>query len=441
MLQNAVTIHPINDEHQFNSLHRRISKIQANVLIEESRSVLENVIIMDNMTRTISKVSEPNRNGKWLWYASTTTVNPQSKYDVLSWCYTDLNKAYQLHEHLPAFGLTRRLKSGLDKALRVFVDKLNSTGEFKGSTFSITDGYFTVDEAAGMEYILLVSINKKALYLANVLLPFNGPVFSFSYPIAGFFSRIVHIIVPVAQYHNIVPFLEMYENTILDSSSTSKAVRLHLVFFNHDELITRKVSQIKAIYSTAQIEVHEIKGNKPYSNAYAYNYVAEQLPESELMVFLDNSLRFTTEFLSHCRMNAIRGRQVFSPVLFSLYREDLAIKNPSLKQNNHITSDMGFFLRYNYQVLCIYRSDYAQIGGYKHSKQSSGNDDTHLMENILKSDLYFMRALEPFLMKPFQSRKCKDLKSKAAQDSCVKSAADSIGSKKSLGSYILHNGL
>ena len=140
-------------------------------------------------------------------------------------------------------------------------------------------------------------------------------------------------------------------------------------------------------------------------------------------------------------MNTIKGKQVFSPILFSFYKPDIVQKYASNVKHGSISSETGFFVRYNYQVTSIYRSDYAKVGGFKRSKGSSGSDDKHFLENILKSDIYLMRAIEPFLTRIYKPRNCKKLKTKASQEMCMNSVADSIGNKKILGSYILHNGI
>ncbi len=448
-LHRAITIHPVTTSEQFVSIHRLVSETQANQLLNEVESVVTNMIAME--TDFVQSKRTTYNNKKWLWYNNSCSVNPKSKHELVLWKYSDSTNVYQLHEHMPSLHLLNRHKAGINTALLIAIKWLNSSDNGIGSDYirqsSVNECYFAVDESQGMEYILNISIKRKSTnipltFAANVFLPLKGPGFVFTRPANDFIHNRINLIVPIAHHHNLMPFLEMYENECI---KLDEPVSLHLVFFVHDEVAIRQISQIKNIYMSAEIKTYEVT-NRQYSPSYAYRYVAELVSNEELLLFFDVSFQFSTKFLSHCRMNTIVNKQVFSPIMFSLYKPELVPSKEmpgttilSSKENdNLVTSDNGFFLRYNYQVLCIYRSDYVKLGGYKHSKDiSSGNE---VIEKILNSDIYLMRTVEPFLTKPFQSRNCIGAwMTKSMQESCMKSYSDSIGSKTSLGSYLLHN--
>lgn len=335
------------------------------------------------------------------------------------------------------------MKAAINTALEVVLKKANAS-EHKHEKllppYNLMDGFLIVDEASGMEYILRMSVNrgskkKPAQYTAHVFFPLQGPGMSLFRPVYKTTQTLVNLIVPVPQRHSLHSFLEFFETECLKDN---EAVQLHLVFFHHDEPMTVKIKQIEHIYKHARIKRHEIKGHF-FSATYAYNYVATKLAGNELMVFFDMSFHFTLEFLEHCRMNAVRGKQAFSPVLFAFYKPDLVKKYAQKPPQTLITTDTGFFLRYNYQVLALYKSDYFAVGGFSNLK-GPGSDDIRFTDRLLQSDIYLMRALEPYLRKNYKPRTCKGLQA-AAKMACMNSMADSVGSKKVLGSLVASRNL
>lgn len=445
LIKDAVTIYPVNDSTQFSLIHQIVSEMHVNSLLKETKSTINS--LMTGIPEDASSVATTKSSSKWL--SSYLNINPKSKHEVLNWLYCDSSRVYQLHEHKPSQGLLNRYKTSINNALQVAVEKLNNTEEERDGLllppYKVSECFIAVDESKGMKYVLNLSAKKKysskpVKYVASVTLPLNRPGFSTSRPVKDFADTIVNLVLPIAPYHDLIPFLEMYENEFLVSN---ELVHIHMVFFSRDEVIRRKIAQIEHIYSSVRVTIHNVPGNKPYSIFYAYNYVAEKLSDADLMLFYDLRFRLLKQFLGHCRMNAVKGMQVYSPIAFSQYKPEMVSTLVQKDNSQHITADTGFFLRYNYQAMCIYRSDFAKVGGYRRSKTSEaqGNEEVQLLENILKSSIYFMRSVEPFLVKSFHSRKCKDLKSESAQESCVKSVADSIGSKKSLGMYLLNHDL
>ena len=440
ILKDAITVHPVADSTHFNAIHHRISETQVKLLMKEASLVIEDLSTFEE-----SLTHKPmGPHDWWLWYHGHNR-NPKSKHDLLIWQYFN-SSIYQLHEHLPALGLLSRHKSSIDIALQVIINQMNrkrkSTDLFS-PPYHLNEGYMVMDESAGLEFIFDMSVKSKATgnlqnYIANVQLPFQSPGISFYHSMEDIAPKTVNIIVPIAHYHHQVSqFLEMFETECL---RMNERVYLHLVFFYHDEVISTKLSQIREIYEKAKIKVYEIT-DKPYSTSYAYNYMAEILSDDDLMLFADLSFQFSSKFLAHCRVNTIKDKQAFSPIAFSLYKPELVKKFTSKAEKETITSDNGFFLRYNYQVISLYRSDYAKSGGFRRSKGSTMSEDSQLIENILKTDIYLMRALEPYLIRLYRPRNCSVLQSKSKRESCMKSVADSIGSKKVLGTYLLQNGM
>jgi hypothetical protein len=142
-------------------------------------------------------------------------------------------------------------------------------------------------------------------------------------------------------------------------------------------------------------------------------------------------------------MNTIKGRQIYFPILFSFYKPDLVQQHLQRPLQMLISADTGFFLRYNYQVVSIFKSDFTIIGGFADSAGKSNshlNDDVKFVDKVLSTDIYAMRALEPYLRRHYRPRTCKGL-SGNTHLACMNSRADAIGSKKILGSLLVSHDL
>ena len=71
----------------------------------------------------------------------------------------------------------------------------------------------------------------------------------------------------------------------------------------------------------------------------------------------------------------LKGRQVYFPILFSFYKPDLVQQHLQRPLQMLISADTGFFLRYNYQVVSIFKADFTTVGGFA---DSAGKSNSHL---------------------------------------------------------------
>ena len=426
MVENAVTIHPVIDQVTFYHIHQLTMEHNYKIKMDQASSAVFSAEKVTDHLQTDSNVF-----GKqwWLWY-SMAHANPKTRYELNTWQYFNSSDLCLSQEHQPMVNLPSRLKNSISTALDIVAKRVNTSDNRAVLPYALIDGFLLVDEAWGFEYVLrMSSVNSRKPsdhHIAHVYFPLQGAGMTILRPVQNSLKTVVNLIVPVPRRHTLATFLEFFETDCIKEN-----VHLHLVFFEHDEPMTNKIKQIQQIYPNARIVCHELKGHV-YSTSRAYNYVSTKLANHELMVFFELSFYFTSEFLQHCRMNAIQGKQAYSPMLFAFYKPDLVTKYAPQKQQTIITTNTGFFLRYNYQVLALYNSDFIALGRLTKLK-GSGTDDVRFVDKLLLSNVYLMRALEPYLRKNYKPRSCKGLKT-SAKSACMNSMADSIGSKKVLGS-------
>lgn len=307
--------------------------------------------------------------------------------------------------------------------------------------YQLIDGYTITDHSSGVQYNLYVSVHRqdedKAIeYIANVFLPFQGAgmaTYRLAQPVL---SQVVNIILCVAKTHDINEFLKFYESVCLHSSTSN--TNLHVVMFGTNSKAKSGMSRLQVAYPHTSIVLYEIE-NAPFSYSHGYDHIAQKLTDDSLMLLFDHNFHFTGMFLTHCRMLARQGSQAFFPVAFSFYKPELIEEYSQKPPKSLISSDTGFFLRYNYQVVALYRSDYNLIGGFGAAKGNS-NDDVRFIDMVLETSVYALRALAPYLRRNYKPRSCKGLVANS-YSVCMNSKADSIASKKVLGALLAANGL
>ena len=419
---NTITVQQLGDPNFMYWVHQHVQKLKAKQLIHRA-SILQRDI--ENMAFFLPETIRYGHR-HWLWYEIKSV--PKSRHEVIVWEYFNSTRVFLECEHMPVMGLSKSRQTGIYSALEVLQDIMKNE-EPDAQPFTI-DGFTVTDQSSGVYYIMHVSMQRKGVrhraeFVADIFLPFQGAGMGMYQKFEDLSRTTVNIIVGVTQKTDMSNFLDMYEKVCLQPSLHQ--IQLHVVLFGECKKTKARVDMLHRLYTRRSVTTYD-SPTKSFSYASAYNHVASKLDDTELMVLLDHNLVFTAEFLDHCRMNAIRGTQVFFPMLFSFYNPELV--HPHSPQML-ISADTGFFLHYNYQVVAIYKSDYKQVFSF-----GMNQGDVQLVDKVLSSNLHVMRALEPNLRRLYKPRSCKELTGTARLD-CMNSRADAIGSKKSLGSYLI----
>ena len=432
--------HSVTHTHTYthSHTHAHTHAHRLHYLIQKASSIQANI-------QSISSLLPPTMSHyhghQWLWYDLGS--NPSSRYEISIWEHFNSTRLFLNYEHMPVVPLPPGLMAGSNTALEVLLNIMNSI-EGKPQAFvppyQLIDGYTVTDHSSGVQFNLHVSVHRQEMkdsveYLGSVFLPFQGAGMAMYTEASPVMERVIHIVLCVAKAHDLTDFLRFYETTCLHSKSKT---HLHVAMFGTNSKAETGISRLKQSYPDSGISLY-LMGNSPFSYSHGYDHVAGKLNNDSLMVLFDINFHFTTEFLTHCRMLARQDQQVFFPIAFSFYKPELVQRYAQRPPKSAISSDTGFFLRYNYQIVALYVSDYTSIGGFGTTRGNS-NDDIRFIDKVLDTKTYAMRALEPFLRRHYKQRSCKGLEGNS-HTVCMNSIADSIASKKVLGALVATNNL
>ena len=419
-------------------VHQYMQELRLKALMQEASEVQADIQRVTQLVpRDMSRYSKRH----WLWY--DLGVNPKTRYEVSIWEYFNSTRLFLTYEHMPVISLPPSVMSGSNTALEVLLDIMNAkeaTERPFAPPYRLIDGFTITDLSSGVQYSLHVSVHKKGReeaieYLASVFLPFQGAGMATYREAEGILSKVVHVVVCVARTHDITDFLRMFDSVCLQLGAKA---RLHVVIFGANSKAKAGVARLQQLYPKADISSYDM-ADTSFSYSHGYDYVAEHLEDEDLILLFDHNFHFTGEFLDHCRMLATRGSQAFFPVAFSFYKPELVHRYTQRPPQTLISADTGFFLRYNYQIVALYKSDYSVIGGFG-TGQGTSNDDVRFVDKVLETNVYALRGLEPYLRRNYKPRSCKGLEGNS-HTVCMNSRADAIGSKKILGSLVAANNL
>ena len=436
-IKSAVTLHPLKNPIHMYRVHQYILELSAAQLQEDA---VKNIYEMQETNEKIPLKLQRYQSEPWLGHF--VKFHPSSRFEVLIWYYFNSTRLCTDAEGKQAITLPTDLKYSVNSvALQALINHLNHfspEGHKYTPPYHLYDGFVISDFSRGVEYVLRLSVHMNGnpdpyRLVANVFMPFySAPVVQYRPWSTITASKIVSMIVHIDQSTNYSTFFSLFEKICLQGH-LKVSLHISLTAFDGSNKVIEEVTSLRSTYPSDEI-TYELTTQT--ARSYALHQVVPH-DKDRLLLFFDPNYILTEPFIDHCLMNTIMNRQVFFPVIFSLYNSDIADRL-NIPRKSIVSADTGFWNNYNYRVLCIYQSDYHDVGGYDTTLQSG--EDVALFEKIRSSPLTIFRALEPYIVRPFMQRSCENLP-EAEQVKCLNAVMDTVGSRRQLGLLMLQHKL
>ncbi|XP_068222013.1 chondroitin sulfate N-acetylgalactosaminyltransferase 1-like [Palaemon carinicauda] len=223
---------------------------------------------------------------------------------------------------------------------------------------------------------------------------------------------------------------------------------LTVVYFSDDNMkeaqeltnhVLSSVPQVKWSFIPLEAENFS-RGRGLHTGAQSVRF-SDLTSPSSVLFFCDVDILMHPDFFRRCRSNAIEGRQVYYPVLFSLYNPRLVYPLfdkdiPVVRDQLRVTEQSGFWREFGFGMTCMYASDYEAAGGFPDLKTWGGEDEI-LFEKFLRLDnIKVLRFPDPGLFHLYHRKDCLDVTS-SSYPACLKSKALTEGSQLQLGLTLL----
>ncbi|XP_002730458.2 chondroitin sulfate synthase 3-like [Saccoglossus kowalevskii] len=438
-VHRAIALHPIKTTHNLYRMHRYLEEKKISELNQKTARLKRNIRNMD----LLLKEKSPRVNCSY-----THCFFPDSHEQSIPWEFFS-SKVYSPWKRMfSKYRIREAYKSSMSNMLSAYVELLNNGFFLNENSFQrLLYGYRTVVPGFGVSFILDGLFNHKSRIHAqwqnkeerrhfhlhqafgNVeftevsLNGMDGGVKDSDSSNQLHTAKTVNFIVPLSgRIETFKTFMDNFEHGCLKYDHN---IALAVVVFNDDKTNSSKepilvLERYQQKYPNVDIRVVLSKGT--FSRGRALELGVAQYPDDALLFFLDVDLQISSGLVRRCRRNAVRSRQVYYPGMFSLFDPNVVYFNKSSTQKSktiQIAKETGFFRDFSYGMVCTYKSDYRNVGGFDLDIKGWGNEDLDLYEKFVRSNLTVFRVLDIELIHTYHPKYCDSNLSTTQYNMCL----------------------
>lgn len=221
-------------------------------------------------------------------------------------------------------------------------------------------------------------------------------------------STIVFVLSLSGRFQTFLRFLKNYEHICLKHPDTKTELLITLFHEKNIDLLPyyNEMEKLQRKYPKQMLKHIEIGGK--FSRGIALNTAARSnhIQMDDIIFFIDVDMVFNRVTLDRIRLNTIKHKQVYFPIVFSQYNpkrwlnqtsttvhsqfEPWTASTSNLNQNIPTTLDLGYetgyFRQFGYGICSIYKSDvlHPDIDGFNTDINGWGLEDVKFLEKIIK---------------------------------------------------------
>ena len=459
-VQNAITLHPVKNPAYMYRIHSHF--LAQKITAVQLRSTKK--------TKTL-------RNLKKLIKASLERLEVtklKSKKDLnrevplnstLPWELFNPKKLFTI-SNAPILPVQYSIKRKFNLLLRQTVAKINLDARkviFRELFLSkVNLGYVRLAPTKGIQYIFdlrmmlyqHIGFSRRKLplnvqYQAHIQQSFGNLIYT-SRSVDTTKQFVINVILPLAgRLKAFKRFLANFERIVLVRNEKVKLLIMYFPKVADDKEHKRILKTYTENYWNFDVSWKIVTGD--FSRGLALQLGVAQFSPDSLLFFCDVDLIFNTEFLNRCRLNTVKGKRVYYPMVFSQFNQSISLatshrgrfgqtKKGSLGYEN-LQSEAGFWRKYGFGIVCVYGDDVVNVGGFDLNIKGWGLEDIRLYEQFLASGRYdVIRTADPGLVHIYHASNCSPHLSPPQFQSCKNSAFSQLANAGSLVNYMTKKG-
>lgn len=371
---------------------------------------------------------------------------PKNKFELNYWEYFNQTRLMSVNHEQPSRGIIGGIREearyALTKAIYLVNQGLPHTQRLVFE--KLDNGYHRVDPMRGSEYILDFVFRKnsdrsvRVKKRMSILRPFHDAVVPVDTPEQ---TPKVNFVVTLSGLSNrLEQFLANYEKNILQPGEDAT---LTVVLFNGPDApkVHSLMDKYSMRYPSSKISIVDTEGK--FARGVGLHRGTEAFKDNDLLFFVDVDLEISSQFLQRCRLNTVRGKQVYFPVFFKLYNLDFVHKYYKANSSQLLSRHYGHWAHYSYGMVCIYASDYKRSSGFNLDMKGWGEEDVDLLNKVMNHGIEVFRAPDPGLIHLWHRKVC-DKDSVITADAyrhCLQSKAENLADRIELAQYVFDNEL
>lgn len=372
----------------------------------------------------------------------------KSEYEIVSYSKFTTNRIFPAELGLgkrvveKPIGLKKKdFTEVIDFAVRELNRKCNVTeNNCPYVTDDFIDGIYRTEPTTGMHYELYFR-NSKTLkprkYAKLIILRPFGPLISVQNEVVNTNTNWVNLILPLSG--RTAAFKQFMSRFVQVCILIDQKVFLTVVYFGTEGIKDVKAIMYSAAKKTGYKHMKLLTVNETFSRGRGLQVGASNWKRGDaLLFFCDVDIVFKSEFLDKCRMNSMKAKKVYYPIVFSLYNPNMVytlqdVPIPPEKDQLIIAKEYGFWRDFGYGMTCQYRSDFLRLNGFDEAFTGWGGEDVFLYQKYVRSDIIVIRSTDPTIFHLWHEKVC-DLNLTIDQyRSCIQSRALNEASHAQLG--------
>lgn len=294
-----------------------------------------------------------------------------------------------------------------------FKSKYYFKPKVKYSLEDFVEGLYRIDPTTGTQYEMY--FRNKYAYTPNhikviVMRPFAPLTTITSETLPKTREKeLVHVILPLSGRTD--TFQSFMDKFVKIALRNDKRVHLTVVYFGEEGLAEARMIMSKIVQQKGNgNSLRLLALNETFSRAKGLRVGAEKTwnnqpatdtKNNDVLLFMcDVEIIFSSKFLDRCRWNTKPGKQVYYPIVFSLYNPHVVYtlqgkEIPSETDQLIVSRDTGYWRDFGYGMTCQYRSDFLSIRGFDEDIVGWGGEDVILYRKYVKSNIRVIRATDP----------------------------------------------
>lgn len=256
----------------------------------------------------------------------------------------------------------------------------------------------------------------------------------------------ITFILPISgRYSTFIRFLKVYEEVCIRNMENSRLItvlyRSRTEPLDYDKSL-HLLANLKNKYVKSDISIIEMPGH--FSRAPALQQGTDLCSDEDLMFFVDVDIVFNSDALLRIRLNTIRHRQLYFPIVYSQYDPKI-VYSAEYNENGQESKPMnefaineknGIWRQFGFGIASVYKSDFLKLRGFNTNITGWGFEDVEFYHNVIKSKTKFMRTPDPGLIHIYHPVQCDENLNKTQKEMCLGTKISMFGSLYNLEQYV-----
>ena len=360
-------------------------------------------------------------------------------YEVTPWMYVTPIGLYCSTTTTPVFSIVGEFKEEINFIIKKTISTINLREASEWVLWKFIGCHLRYSGTQGREYLLDMVLTRKTgehkRRRLRILRPHAPGLVLQDDTSEETLQTRVNILVPLSKVGDrFREFLRIYEREILRKDDN---VTLILVVFGREvQAVNETLELYRTLHPDAEFVIIPNEGE--FTRGVALDLGMSHLDNSDLAFICDVDMTFDSAFLDHCRLNAVQGERVYYPEFFKYYDMDYVYRFQRKPSDISIKRPHGHWASYSYGMVCVYKSDYLNSGGFNPAITGWGGEDVDLFDRILAMGINILKAPDPSLSHRYHEKTCSLSLSPSQFAMCVSSRNEGLADRMQLAEYVYY---